>query len=124
MARMTEADVERLQQDSAIIRNKLKIESAIRNARACLQLQETRGGFSDYLWQFVDGRPIQNRWRDLSEVPATTPQSDAMSRQLKKDGFNFVGSTICYAVMQAAGMVNDHILTCFRHSEVQPLAKG
>lgn len=123
IARMTDADVERLRQDSAIIRNRLKIESAIRNARAYLAIQEIQGSFSDYLWQFVDGQTIQNQWRTMAEVPATTSHSDAMSKQLKKDGFNFVGSTICYAVMQAAGLVNDHLVDCFRYHQVQALAR-
>jgi len=100
-----------------IIRNRLKIESAVRNARAYLRIFEA-GSFSDYLWRFVDGAPIQNRWHALAELPAETAESHAMSRHLRKDGFNFVGPTICYAFMQAAGMVNDHLTSCYRHAEL------
>lgn len=113
VARYGAADVARLLADEGIVRNRLKIESAIRNARAWLALAERHGSPGAYLWQFVDGRPIRNDWRTLSELPARTERSDAMSRELKRQGFNFVGSTICYAFMQAAGMVNDHVADCF-----------
>lgn len=118
IARMGEKDVARLKENPAIVRNRLKIESTLSNARAYLEVLDSGKTFSDYLWQFVDGTTIQNRWQNLSQVPATTPESDAMSKQLKKDGFRFVGSTICYAIMQAAGMVNDHTVDCFRHTDL------
>jgi DNA-3-methyladenine glycosylase I len=102
-----------------IIRNRLKVASTITNARAFLQVQEQFGSFDAYLWRFVDGRPIQNTWKSIKEVPASTPVSDALSRDLKKRGFRFVGSTICYAMMQAVGMVNDHTIDCFRWKELQ-----
>jgi DNA-3-methyladenine glycosylase I len=101
-----------------IVRNRAKIASAIGNARAFLRVQEEFGSFSAYIWQFVDGRPLQNAWRSLAEVPAETIESRAMSKDLKRRGFNFVGPTICYAFMQAIGMVNDHTVDCFRHAEV------
>ena len=104
--------------DEGIIRNKLKIRSAIKNARAFLEVQNEFGSFNDYVWQFVGGRPIQNSWRRLSDLPAQTPESEAMSKDLRKRGFSFVGPTICYAHMQATGMVNDHIVTCFRYKEI------
>lgn len=107
-----------LLQDSGIIRNRLKIQSAIINARKCIQVQEEFGSLDAYLWQFVDGKPIQNKWSALQDVPARTKESDAMSKDLTRRGFKFVGSTICYAFMQATGMVNDHLTTCFRHDEV------
>lgn len=111
------ADVERLLADAGIVRNRLKVAAAITNARAWLDL-EAGPGAVPFLWQFVDGRPRQNRWRLMGEVPATSPQSDAMSRELRRRGFTFVGSTICYAFMQAIGMVNDHLITCPRHDAV------
>mgnify|MGYP001826317170 FL=1 len=104
--------------DPGIIRNKLKINSAIRNARALLAVQEEFGSFDDYIWQFVDGRTLVNRWKRMDQIPASTKESDAMSKDLKQRGFNFVGTTISYAYMQAAGMVNDHVVSCFRHSEL------
>ncbi len=119
IAEFDDADKERLLSNEAIIRNRLKINSAINNARCYLALQRP---FSETVWQFVDDRPVQNNFKRRSEVPATTSQSDAMSKSLKKLGFNFVGSTICYAFMQATGMVNDHIVTCSRHSACQKLA--
>ncbi|HZR03441.1 MAG TPA: DNA-3-methyladenine glycosylase I [Burkholderiales bacterium] len=118
VARFEPQDVERLMQDSGIVRNRLKIEAAIKNARAFLEVQQSFGSFDAYIWGFVSGRPIRNAWSSLSEVPARTEQSDAMSVDLKKRGFAFVGSTICYAFMQAVGMVNDHIVSCFRHREI------
>lgn len=101
-----------------IIRNRLKVASTITNARAFLQVQEQFGSFDAYLWRFVDNRPIRNAWRSIKEIPASTPVSDALSRDLKKRGFRFVGSTICYAMMQAVGMANDHTIDCFRWQEL------
>ena len=112
------AEVKRLMADAGIVRNRLKIESAIRNARAFLAVQREFDTFDAYIWTFVGGRTKQNRWRTMSQIPASTPESDAMSKDLKRRGFNFVGSTICYAFMQAAGMVNDHLVGCFRHKAV------
>lgn len=123
IARYSPARIEKLLQNPGIIRNRLKIESTVRNARAYLNIKEKHDSFADYLWQFVDGQPIQNCWNSIKEVPASTPISDRMSKVLKKDGFNFVGSTICYAHMQATGMVNDHTVDCFRHLECKKLAK-
>lgn len=111
-----------LMKDAGIIRNRLKIEAAVQNAAAFLDLREKGRSFSRALWQFTSGRPIVNRWKHLKEIPATTPESDAMSRVLKAKGFRFVGSTICYAHMQATGMVNDHLVTCLRHAECQRTA--
>ena len=104
--------------DAGIIRNRLKIDAAIGNARAFLEIVDEHGSFSDYLWDFVDGRPIVNRWRKLSQVPVSTEKSDALSKALKSRGFKFVGTTICYAFMQAVGMVNDHVTTCFRWKDL------
>jgi DNA-3-methyladenine glycosylase I len=117
IARYTEARKARLMQNAGIIRNRLKIDSAVRNARAYLEMIENGEDFSAFLWQFVEGKPRQNRWRTLADLPASTPESDAMSKALKQRGFNFVGSTICYAFMQATGMVNDHLVDCYRHPE-------
>jgi DNA-3-methyladenine glycosylase I len=119
VARFGKKDIAMLMNESGIVRNRLKIESAISNAAAFLAVQAEFGGFDRYIWQFVGGRPRQNRWRTLRQVPASTPESDAMSKDLKKRGFRFVGATICYAFMQATGMVNDHMVTCFRHRELQ-----
>ncbi len=104
-----------------IVRNRLKVASAIGNAKAFLAVQTEFGSFDAYIWQFVDGRPKRNKWRSISQIPASTPESDAMSKDLKRRGFNFVGSTICYAFMQAVGMVNDHTVDCFRYKQ---LARG
>ncbi len=123
VARYGPPDVERLLADSGIIRNRLKVDSAIANARAFLAVQEAFGSFDSYVWRFVDGRPIQNAWTKLEEVPAQTPISNAMSKDLRKRGFTFVGPTICYAHMQATGMVNDHLVGCFRHREVRLLTE-
>jgi DNA-3-methyladenine glycosylase I len=123
IARYGEKDVSRLLADPGIIRNRLKIAATISNAREYLRVVEETGSFSDYLWQFVDGEPVPSRFSTLKQIPATTPQSDAMSKALKKRGFRFVGSTICYAFMQAAGMVNDHTTDCFRHNEVSKLSR-
>ena len=115
VARFTKKRVEKLLLDPAIVRNRLKVESTVSNASAFLKVQEEFGSFSDYIWGFVDGKPIQNKFRKDGDVPATSPESDALSKDLKKRGFRFVGSTIIYAHMQATGMVNDHVTGCFRH---------
>ena len=115
VAAFTADDVARLLADPGIIRNRLKIASTISNARAVLELQERHGSLDSYLWSFVDGVPIRNRWETMGDIPASTTISDAMSRELKRLGFRFVGSTICYAFMQATGMVNDHLTGCFCH---------
>jgi DNA-3-methyladenine glycosylase I len=117
IARYGARDVARLMGDPGIIRNRLKIEATIGNARAFLALRE-QGTFADHVWSFVGGEPIQNRFRTGAEVPTSTPESDAMSRDLKKRGFKFVGTTICYAFMQAVGMTNDHLVGCFRHRAI------
>jgi DNA-3-methyladenine glycosylase I len=111
--------VEALLKDAGLIRNRLKIESAIANAKALLKVRDGFGGFDAYIWRFVDGRPVVNARQTMKEIPASTQLSDAMSKELRKRGFNFVGSTICYAFMQAVGMVNDHLVNCFRYREVQ-----
>ncbi len=118
IARYDDADVARLLADAGIVRNRLKVASTIINARATLTIREQFGGFDAYFWRFVDGQPIQNNWRELAQVPASTPLSDQISRDLKQRGFKFVGSTIIYAHMQATGMVNDHLVGCFRHTEL------
>lgn len=115
VARFTGKRVEKLLLDPSIVRNRLKVESAVSNAQAFLEVQEEFGSFSEYIWGFVDGKPIQNRFRRDRDVPATSPESDALSKDLKKRGFKFVGSTIVYAHMQATGLVNDHVTGCFRH---------
>lgn len=122
VARFNKRSVERLLGDAGIIRNRLKIEAAITNARRFLDVQSEFGSFDRYIWGFVDGRPKLNRWRRQSEVPATSAESDALSRDLKARGFRFVGSTIIYAHMQAIGLVNDHLVDCFRHGECAKLA--
>jgi DNA-3-methyladenine glycosylase I len=118
VARFTQKRIERLLADPGIIRNRLKVTAAVSNARAFLEVQEEFGSFDAYSWQFVDGRRIVNRWKRLSELPATSKESDAFSRDFKRRGFKFVGSTIMYAHMQAVGMVNDHLVSCFRYREV------
>jgi DNA-3-methyladenine glycosylase I len=123
VARFGGMAVETLLKDPGIVRNRLKIEGAIGNARAFLKVQESFGSFAGYSWRFVDGRPIQNQWKNIKELPANTPLSDAFSKDLKQRGFKFVGSTIIYAHMQAVGMVNDHLVECFRHREVQKVRK-
>lgn len=110
--------IEELMQNSGIVRNKLKINAAIKNAKAYLTIREQEGSFARYIWRFVDGKPLDNHRLSQKQVPATTPESDAMSKDLKKRGFTFVGSTICYAFMQAVGMVNDHTIDCFRYAEI------
>lgn len=118
IARYDDRDIERLLANPGIIRNRLKVQSAINNAQAYLRILASGRSFSDYLWQFVDGVPVQNRFHTLDEVPAATVASERMSKTLKKDGFSFVGSTICYAFMQATGMVNDHLVSCPRHQQL------
>lgn len=120
VSRFDDARVEVLLQNPGIVRNRLKVQSAVTNAGAFLEAQSEFGSFDAYVWRFVAGKPIQNRWKSMAEVPAKTAESDAMSDDLKKRGFKFVGSTICYAFMQATGMVNDHLVACFRHREVRP----
>jgi DNA-3-methyladenine glycosylase I len=115
VAAFTDRDVERLLADPGIVRNRLKVESTVNNARAVLELD---GGFEELLWSFVGGSPKVNRWQKLAELPAETPESKAMSKELKKRGFRFVGPTVCYAFMQAAGLVNDHTVECFRYAEL------
>ena len=123
VARFTRRSVERLMQDAGIVRNRAKIEASIGNARAFLDVQDRHDSFDRFIWRFVDGTPRQNRWKSWKRAPATSAQSDRMSRELKELGFRFVGSTICYAYMQAAGLVNDHAVTCFRHEEVRRMAE-
>jgi DNA-3-methyladenine glycosylase I len=123
VARFTKKRVEKLLQDPAIVRNRLKVESAVTNAQAFIEVQQEFGSFSKYIWSFVGGMPIQNRLEKDSDVPATSPESDALSKDLKKRGFRFVGSTIVYAHMQATGLVNDHVTGCFRHQPCVRLAK-
>jgi len=118
IARYGPRDVKRLLADAGIVRNRLKIAAAIQNAKAFLAVQKEFGSFNAYLWSFVGGRPKQNRWRRMAQVPARTSESDAMSRDLSRRGFKFVGSTICYALMQATGMVNDHLVSCTRRAEL------
>jgi DNA-3-methyladenine glycosylase I len=119
VARFNSRQIEKLVVNPEIIRNRTKIEAAVRNAQAFLEVQEEFGSFDSYCWRFVDGRPKQNRWKVMGEIPATSPESDAFSKDLKRRGFGFVGSTIVYAHMQAVGMVNDHLADCFRYREVQ-----
>jgi DNA-3-methyladenine glycosylase I len=118
VARYTKARVERLMADPSIVRNRLKIEAAVRNAKAFLAIQQEFGSFDAYCWRFVDGQPKRNRWKTMKEIPATSPESDAFSKDLKRRGLSFVGSTVVYAHMQAIGMVNDHLVGCFRYREV------
>ncbi|HNO78771.1 MAG TPA: DNA-3-methyladenine glycosylase I [Phycisphaerae bacterium] len=118
IAKYDDKKVEALLADPGIVRNRLKVGSTISNAQAFLKVQKEFGSFDAYLWQFVGGTPIQNKWRRMKDVPATTAESDAMSRDLKRRGFRFVGSTICYALMQAVGMVNDHTTDCFRYKQL------
>jgi DNA-3-methyladenine glycosylase I len=121
VARYSEARIDKLTADPAIIRNRLKIAAAVKNARAFLAVQEEYGSFDAYCWQFVDGRPRQNRWKTMHQIPATTRESDTFSRDLKRRGFSFVGSTVMYGHMQAVGMVNDHLMDCFRYRDVRRL---
>jgi DNA-3-methyladenine glycosylase I len=119
IARYDDRNVQELLANPEIVRNRLKIQAAIKNARAFLSLQSHFGSFDAFLWRFVGGQPLQNAWQTLQDIPASTRESDAMSKELKRHGFTFVGTTICYAFMQAVGMVNDHIVECFRWQEVQ-----
>ena len=123
IATYSQRDIQRLLNDPGIVRNRLKIESAVRNARGVLDIVQEFGSFSSFLWRFVNNSPRQNAWHSLSELPARTEQSDVMSNDLKKRGFSFIGSPICYAFMQSVGMVNDHIVGCFRHAEVKKMAR-
>jgi DNA-3-methyladenine glycosylase I len=118
VARFTPAKVEKLLTDTGIIRNRAKVESAVRNARAFLDVAEEFGSFDTYIWGFVGGRPVVNKWRRLAQLPATTPESEALSKDLRRRGFGFVGPTVCYAHLQAAGLINDHIVSCFRYAEL------
>lgn len=122
MARYDDAKIAELLQNPGIVRNKLKINAAVKNSRGYLEIMEKEGSFSDFLWQFVDGRPIQNSWQTMAEVPTQTAESRAMSKALKHRGFSFVGPTIVYAFMQAVGMVNDHLVTCFRYQACKVIA--
>jgi DNA-3-methyladenine glycosylase I len=118
VARFERAEVERLLADPGIVRNRLKVESAVSNARCVLEVQAAQGSLAAYLWSFVDGEPLVGSWRTLAEIPAETAESQAMSKELKRRGFRFVGPTICYAFMQACGLVDDHTTDCFRYAEV------
>ncbi len=118
VARFDRRKRERMLRDRGIVRNRLKVESTVDNAKAFLRVQEEFGSFDSYVWRFVDGKPRQNRFKKLADIPARTPESDAMSKDLKRRGFRFVGGTICYAFMQATGMVNDHFTSCFRWREI------
>jgi DNA-3-methyladenine glycosylase I len=124
ISKYSESNVSRLLTNSEIIRNRLKINAAITNARAFLQGQKEFGSFDRYIWQFVNGKPIQNSWRKMADMPSSTPESDAMSKDLQKRGFKFIGPTICYAFMQAVGMVNDHVVDCFRYKELKKKRKA
>ena len=124
ISRYSENTVSRLLTNSEIIRNRLKINAAITNARAFLQVQKEFGSFDSYIWQFVNGKPIRNSWKKMTDIPSSTPESDAMSKDLRKRGFKFIGPTICYAFMQAVGMVNDHVVDCFRYKELKNKRKS
>ena len=117
----TPRKLEKILQNPGIIRNRLKVAAAVKNAQAYLQVRDEVGNFSDYIWQFVDGEPIQNQWKKGKPIPARTDISDSLAKDLKKRGFTFVGSTICYAFMQAVGMVNDHVVECFRHKKIKKM---
>ena len=118
VAKFDEAKIQELLQNPGIVRNQLKLRATITNAQNFLKVQQEYGSFARYIWQFVDYRPIQNNWKTLAEIPTSTPESNAMSKDLKKRGFKFVGTTICYAFMQAVGMVNDHTVNCFRYQQI------
>jgi DNA-3-methyladenine glycosylase I len=118
VARFTPAKVEKLLTDPGIIRNRAKVESAVRNARAFLEVTKEFGSFDAYVWGFVGGRPVVNKWRRIGQVPATSPESEALSKDLRRRGFSFVGPTVCYAHLQATGLVNDHLVSCFRYAEL------
>jgi DNA-3-methyladenine glycosylase I len=119
ISKYSKADISRLLHNSEIIRNRLKIDATITNARAFLRLQKEFGSFDNYIWRFVNGKPIRNSWKRMADIPSNTPGSDAMSKDLRRRGFKFVGATICYAFMQAVGMVNDHVVSCFRYRELK-----
>ncbi len=121
IARYEKRKIGQLLENAGIVRNRMKIEATVANAKAFLRVQSEYGSFDSYIWQFVGGQPKQNRWRSSKQLPASTPDSDRMSKDLKERGFKFVGTTICYAFMQAAGMVNDHLVKCFRYEEVQAM---
>jgi DNA-3-methyladenine glycosylase I len=123
VARYSEAKIEKLLENPAIIRNRAKVKAAVTNARAFLDVQEKFGSFDKYIWGFVDGKPIQNRWTETIQVPATSALSDTVSKELKARGFKFVGSTVCYAHLQATGLINDHLVHCFRHRHVTKQAR-
>lgn len=124
VARFTPADAERLMADPGIVRNRKKIESAVTNARLFLDIVTRHGSFCAWFWDFVDGRPVQNAWNDMAEVPPTSPLSDTIAKEMKTMGFKFMGSTILYAHMQATGMVNDHLISCFRYEQIRALGTG
>lgn len=124
VARYSASDIQRLLQNPGIVRNRLKVGAAVVNATRFLEVQQEQGSFVDYLWRFTDDQPIVNRWTGARQAPTRTVQSDAMSKDLKKRGFKFVGTTICYAYMQSIGMVNDHVIDCFRHAEIARLQLG
>ena len=123
IARFSKRDIERLLNDAGIVRNRLKIESAIRNARCVLAIREEFGTLDSFLWRYLDGVPLQNKWKSMADLPPRTELSDTMSKDLKRRGFNFVGSTICYALMQSVGMVNDHTTDCFRYKAIRGLTR-
>jgi DNA-3-methyladenine glycosylase I len=119
VAKFGEKEIAEMLQDAGLIRNRAKLEASVNNARLFLDIQAKHGSFSNYIWEFVDGRPIVNRFKDMKELPASTPISDKLAKDLKQQGFKFLGTTIIYAHMQATGLVNDHIVSCFRHKAVQ-----
>ena len=124
IARYKKQKIESLLKDPGIVRNRLKVEGTVKNAQAFLKLKESEGRFSNFLRQFVNDEPVQNKWKSVKQIPVKTPESDAMSKELKQRGFTFVGSTICYAFMQAVGMVNDHAVSCYRHMQIKQLKKS
>lgn len=124
VARMSEDAVARAIENKAIIRNRLKIRATVKNARAFLKIQQERGSFDEFIWSFTGGRTIHNAWKALEDIPASTPLSDKVSKTLKSEGFSFVGTTICYSLLQAAGVVNDHLVQCYRHQELLSGAQG
>lgn len=121
IARMTEKEMEAARQNPGIIRNRLKIKATVNNAASFLELAERHGSFSNYIWSFTDGKVVHNRWKTTEAIPANTPLSDRVSKALKQAGFSFVGTTICYAFLQAAGVVNDHLVSCYRHREIMQM---
>ena len=122
ISKYSENKIEKLLQDPGIVRNKLKINATVTNANRFLEIQKKYGSFDKYIWSFVKGKPINNKWKKLSDIPSSSPESDNMSKSLKKKGFKFIGPTTCYAYMQAIGMINDHVVSCFRYSEVIKLS--